>query len=301
MASAREAEQRPVFYGDTRVLSDRRKGSCLYWVRHTPPWPAHPFFCLRALVVGALPTSSPRAPISFFLSCLPSCRRWCRTSPPASTSPPFTRISCANAGKWSTSDLRDASRLVRSRRRRRLSSSSSAEAAPCQSVDRTRTRASEYSGPSRETRTQTYNIIANNTHAPDRSRQSARDVRQSRVGTAVECPPRRTSTTSRRQIERHTFTDNASRTRAQEPSTHTNPPPIARAINPPKSIEAPIRNSLPPCTCPPATPRQPLSKSGPYHSSIDRLILGVPAGERRCERGSGAVRARCVRRVGDAS
>ena len=235
MASAREAEQRPVFYGDTRVLSDRRKGSCLYWVRHTPPWPAHPFFCLRALVVGALPTSSPRAPISFFLSCLPSCRRWCRTSPPASTSPPFTRISCANAGKWSTSDLRDASRLVRSRRRRRLSSSSSAEAAPCQSVDRTRTRASEYSGPSRETRTQTYNIIANNTHAPDRSRQSARDVRQSRVGTAVECPPRRTSTTSRRQIERHTFTDNASRTRAQEPSTHTNPPPIARAFNQPKS------------------------------------------------------------------
>ena len=66
MASAREAEQRPVFYGDTRVLSDRRKGSCLYWVRHTPPWPAHPFFCLRALVVGALPTSLLRAPPFLF-------------------------------------------------------------------------------------------------------------------------------------------------------------------------------------------------------------------------------------------
>ena len=28
-----EDDQRPVFYGDLRVTSDRRKGTCLFWVR----------------------------------------------------------------------------------------------------------------------------------------------------------------------------------------------------------------------------------------------------------------------------
>ena len=33
---APEQEQRPVFYGDTRVTTDRRKGSCLFWVCTAP-------------------------------------------------------------------------------------------------------------------------------------------------------------------------------------------------------------------------------------------------------------------------
>ena len=85
--AAMDAEQRPVFYGDTRVVSDRRKGTCLFWVRA----PSSRAACKRY---------APQE--SVLVLC-----RLCPMSPLASTTLHFTMTSFTNVGKkckcWLTS------------------------------------------------------------------------------------------------------------------------------------------------------------------------------------------------------